>query len=241
LRFLWCRFTSMTTRGFGTFVASAGVPYPAPLAFTEEPAISVAVLLVGRAVLEAAESFIITGGVSWGMRLVDSAHAGEVIAWVDTGMFLVLALGAPISTMLFSDQALLQWPGSRHSFHSSFLSCFRARPQSRRGRNGKASSLGNVARQVWLPGIRAALSSIGYCAMLGGSRSGQCAQPTGSSEARAVDWPICPAGADAEMGLLGTGLLPKGEPTRVTSRTKSAFRIRIGRAAVGADIGQRCC
>ena len=47
--------------------AAAGVLYLASLAFTDAPVISVAVLLVGRAVLGAAESFIITGGVSWAM------------------------------------------------------------------------------------------------------------------------------------------------------------------------------
>lgn len=58
--------------------AAAGLLYLASLAFTEDPVISVAVLLVGRAVLGAAESFIITGGVSWGMGLVDPTHAGSL-------------------------------------------------------------------------------------------------------------------------------------------------------------------
>lgn len=56
----------------------AGALYLASLACAS-PDLSVAVLLMGRAVLGGAESFIITGGVSWGLGLVQSSGSGKVI------------------------------------------------------------------------------------------------------------------------------------------------------------------
>jgi len=146
--------------------AAAGVLYLASLAFTEEPVISVAVLLIGRAVLGAAESFIITGGVSWGMGLVDSGQAGKVIAWGGTAMFLALAMGGPLGTMLFSGQGFVAVAWLTILVPLAVLALLSRAPAVAPARNGKASSFGMVARQVWLPGIGAALSSIGYCAIL---------------------------------------------------------------------------
>ena len=73
--------------------AVSGLLYLLSLAFVSRPVVSVAILLTGRALLGGAESFIITGGVSWGLGLVDRGHAGKVIAWVGTAMFAAMALG----------------------------------------------------------------------------------------------------------------------------------------------------
>lgn len=130
------------------------------------PILSVAILLAGRALLGGAESFIITGGVSWGLAQVESRHAGKVIAWVGTAMFAALALGGPFGTLLFGS----------HGFASIgvattllplvvFLGLLRGpspRPRTRQARVSLASALGFV----WLPGIGAALSSVGYGAIL---------------------------------------------------------------------------
>src|SRR5215208_7863181 len=55
----------------GLLAASAsGVLYWLSLGLSATPTASVGVLLLGRAVLGGAESFIITGGVSWGLARV---------------------------------------------------------------------------------------------------------------------------------------------------------------------------
>src|ERR671927_1874034 len=77
---------------------AGGLLYLVSLRFTGTPAGSAALLLVGRALLGAAESFIITGGVTWGLALAGPANAGKVIAWVGMAMFAALALGAPLGT-----------------------------------------------------------------------------------------------------------------------------------------------
>ncbi|MBV8837053.1 MAG: MFS transporter, partial [Alphaproteobacteria bacterium] len=79
----------------------AGLLYLASLAFTGRPWIAVAVLLAGRAILGAAESFIITGAAAWGLAVAGPQNAGRVIAWVGMAMFGAMALGAPLGMSLY--------------------------------------------------------------------------------------------------------------------------------------------
>jgi MFS family permease len=143
----------------------AGLLYVLSLHFTGAPKVSVTILLLGRALLGRAESFIITGAVSWGLVLVGAKNAGRVIAWIGMAMFAALALGAPLGTALYSAGgfagvaiaatlmplltvllvALLSPVPPQHN----------ARP-----------SLRTVAAAVWLPGLGAALSSIGFGAII---------------------------------------------------------------------------
>ncbi len=51
--------------------AVSGLLYLLSLRFMDAPVTSVSVLLAGRALLGGAESFIITGALSWGLALVD--------------------------------------------------------------------------------------------------------------------------------------------------------------------------
>ncbi|EOX3183662.1 MFS transporter [Escherichia coli] len=86
----------------GLIAASmAGLLYLVSSWLVTLPGLSVFVLLTGRAILGGAESFIVTGGVAWGLVLVEKEHAGKVIAWVGTAMFASMALGGPIGTLLF--------------------------------------------------------------------------------------------------------------------------------------------
>ena len=78
----------------------AGLLYLPSLRFTTYPLLSVVVLLLGRAVLGGAESFIITGATIWGLAGVGSHHAGKVIALVGTAMFAGFAAEAPFGTTL---------------------------------------------------------------------------------------------------------------------------------------------
>src|SRR3954454_4415272 len=81
--------------------AAAGLLYLLSLGVVGEPRISVAILLAGRAVLGAAESFIITGATTWGLARVGAENAGKVIAWIGTAMFAAFAGGAPLGTLLY--------------------------------------------------------------------------------------------------------------------------------------------
>src|SRR5262245_8515695 len=87
----------------GLLAASAsGLLYLASLGCTAAPLMSVAILLLGRALLGGAESFIITAAVSWGLALVDARNTGKVIAWVGSAMFAAFAIGAPAGSALYA-------------------------------------------------------------------------------------------------------------------------------------------
>src|SRR3954451_2234080 len=82
--------------------AASGLLYLLSFGFTEAPVTSVAILLLGRGLLGAAESFIITAAVSWGLALADPGSTGKVIAWVGSAMFAAMALGAPAGSALYA-------------------------------------------------------------------------------------------------------------------------------------------
>jgi len=81
--------------------AVAGLLYLLSLRFVRHPGGSAAILLVGRAVLGAGESFIITGAQTWGLALASPRSMGRVLAWMGTAMFAAFAVGAPIGTTLY--------------------------------------------------------------------------------------------------------------------------------------------
>lgn len=53
--------------------------YLLSLGFVTSPTLSVTILLLGRVLLGAAESFVITGAVSWGLARIGAAASGKVI------------------------------------------------------------------------------------------------------------------------------------------------------------------
>jgi MFS family permease len=149
----------------GLLAASAsGLLYLCSLWIGSAPEASVAVLLVGRAVLGGAESFIITAAVSWGLAIVDPRNTGKVIAWVGSAMFTAFAIGAPAGSAL----------DARYGFAAIALVTALAPlatllliapvpavvPVSR-----ARFSFARVVGEVWVPGFGAALGSVGFGAV----------------------------------------------------------------------------
>ncbi|MFM0554688.1 MFS transporter [Paraburkholderia sediminicola] len=146
--------------------AAAGLLYSLSLAFVKVPTLSVSILLVGRAVLGGAESFIITGGVAWGLCLVHTQHAGKVIAWVGTAMFAAMALGGPIGTILYTSFGFLAITLVTALLPLMVLAYLVRTPAVAQHAHGEHASFNTIIKAVWLPGLGAALASIGYCAIL---------------------------------------------------------------------------
>ena len=143
----------------------AGLLYVVSLGFAGAPWISVIVLLSGRALLGAAESFIITGAVSWGLVLAGPKNAGRVIAWVGMAMFAALAVGAPVGTALYAigGFAAIAIATTLLPLVTILLVArLDAVPPQRGGHPG----LMRVLVAVWMPGFGSALSSIGFGAMI---------------------------------------------------------------------------
>ncbi|MBR0905680.1 arabinose transporter [Bradyrhizobium liaoningense] len=145
--------------------AASGLLYLTSLGLTNTPLASVSILLLGRGLLGAAESFIITAAVSWGLALADARSTGKVIAWVGSAMFAAFAIGAPAGSMLYAAYGfaavaiatavaplltlllvvrLAAVPPLHHPTRASFA---------------------EVLGAVWVPGLGSALGSVGFGAV----------------------------------------------------------------------------
>ncbi|MGC2078728.1 MAG: MFS transporter, partial [Xanthobacteraceae bacterium] len=143
----------------------AGLVYVMSLYFVGAPKVSVTIPLLGRALLGRAESFIITGAVSCGLVLVGTKNAGRVIAWIGMAMFAALALGAPLGIALYSAGGFAGVAIAATLI--PLLTLLLVAPLSPvPPQHGFRPSLRTVAAVVWLPGFGAALSSIGFGAII---------------------------------------------------------------------------
>jgi MFS family permease len=144
---------------------AAGLLYIVSLHFGGAPTVSVTILLLGRALLGRAESFIITGAVSWGLALAGPKKAGRVIAWIGMAMFAALALGAPLGTTLYSAGgfAAIAIAATLIPFVTVLLVALLSPVPTQ---DGARPAFKTVAAAVWLPGFGAALSSIGFGAII---------------------------------------------------------------------------
>jgi MFS family permease len=150
----------------GLLIAVAGgLLYLLSLGFTRTPGLSATILLCGRALLGGAESFIITGAVSWGLVLAGPANTGRVIAWVGMAMFAALAIGAPVGTSLYTLGGFTAVAVATIAFPLItvlLVAPLKAVPIQR----GAQTGLRKVLGAVWLPGSGAALSTVGFGAMI---------------------------------------------------------------------------
>jgi predicted MFS family arabinose efflux permease len=144
---------------------AGGLLYLLSLGFVGTPWLSATILLGGRALLGGAESFVITGAVSWGLALAGPANTGRVIAWVGMAMFAALAFGAPVGTTLYAlggfaavAVATILLP----LITVLLVALLTPVPVQR----GAQSGLLKVLGAVWLPGVGSALSTVGFGAMI---------------------------------------------------------------------------
>lgn len=146
--------------------ALSGLLYLLSLQFENVPVLSITILIVGRAVLGGAESFVITGGISWGLALVVPEHAGKIIAWVGTAMFAALAAGGPLGTMLFAQYGFVAIAILTSLLPLCVIILLWKAAVPAHQATGTQIPIRNIAAAVWLPGASLAFSSIGYGAIL---------------------------------------------------------------------------
>ncbi|MBV9065602.1 MAG: arabinose transporter [Methylobacteriaceae bacterium] len=151
---------------FGLAAASAsGVLYLISVRVAQTPEISVTILLLGRGVLGAAESFIITGATVWGLRRAGAQNAGKVIAWMGTAMFAAFAGGAPVGVAMYKAAgfaAIAVATAMAPLVTLGLVALLRPIAPQR----AESAGIVSVFRKVWLPGLGAALSSIGFGVIL---------------------------------------------------------------------------
>src|SRR5213594_2418200 len=144
--------------------AVAGLLYLLSLRFVSEPEISVTILLFGRALLGAGESFIITGAQTWGLALSGAQNTGKVLAWIGTAMYAAFAFGAPVGSSLYGSFGFTAIALATTLVPlAALLLVARLRRVAPTAR--VRPSLTKVVAAVWLPGLGLALTSAGFGAM----------------------------------------------------------------------------
>lgn len=142
----------------------SGLLYLLSLHFAGTPLIAIAILLLGRALLGGAESFIITAAVSWGLAIVDPRSTGKVIAWVGSAMFAAFAIGAPTGSALYAVYgfAAIALATALAPLGTLLLVALLPGvapvPRTR-------LSFAKVLGAVWIPGFGSALGSVGFGAV----------------------------------------------------------------------------
>jgi MFS family permease len=149
----------------GLMVAAvAGLIYLLSLEFANAPAISVTILLLGRALLGVGESFIITGAQSWGLAILGLQNTGRVLAWVGSAMFAAFALGAPAGSALYAGYGFIAIALATTVLPLGTLLLVAPLPRVPSAARAPAR-LVNVMTAVWVPGVASALSSVGFGAI----------------------------------------------------------------------------
>ncbi|WIM09215.1 arabinose transporter [Enhydrobacter sp.] len=144
--------------------AVSGLFYLLSLRLAGLPALSATILLLGRLLLGGAESFVITGAVSWGLAIAGPQDTGRVIAWIGAAMFAAFALGAPVGAAFYSAYGFgtIALATTLAPLATLLLVAPLAPvvplPQARAG-------FMRVLGSVWLPGLGSALSTVGFGAI----------------------------------------------------------------------------
>lgn len=151
----------------GLLAASvSGFLYLGSIRVIESPSVSVAILLVGRALLGGGESFIITGALGWGVAIAGPQRTGKVMAWMGTAMYAAFAAGAPAGTALYGHSGFASIAMATVAIPLTSLLVVAWLPGATVAARSKASFLA-VLKAVWVPGVALALSSIGFGAITG--------------------------------------------------------------------------
>ena len=146
--------------------AVSGALSLASVAAAGTPMLAVALLMAGRFLQGTAGSFIITGGMNWGLVLLEGPHGGKVIAWIGMAMFASLAIGAPFGTALYASGTFLATAVASIILPIvalAMVAAVRGVPPVPRSAVGR---FGDVAKAVVIPGLGSALSSVGYSSIL---------------------------------------------------------------------------
>lgn len=150
--------------GLGLAVSiGAGALYAASTAVPASAA-SLAVLVVGRVLLGAGESLVITAALTWGVALVGPQRSGRVMAWVGIAMYSAMAVGSPLGTALAARAGFLGVAVAAAAAPLLGVVALRA-ARTVAPAGGTRLPFRQVVRQIGLPGAGLALAALGFGAI----------------------------------------------------------------------------
>ena len=124
------------------------------------PAISLAIIVMGRLTAGIGESQFVTGCVSWSIAAVGPQRAGLSMSWTGIAMFAALAIGAPIGMALYQAYGL----------QAAMVACIVAplvaaaialRATSYNSPSGRRLPFYRVIGQIWREGLGLMLQGVG--------------------------------------------------------------------------------
>lgn len=129
--------------------------------FTHMPALSLAILLIGRLVLGCGESMVGTGAITWGIGRVGAQHTARMISWNGIATYGALAIGAPLGVVIAHAWGLAAVGATVTvlSVAGFLLARLKAATAVVRGEH---LPFGRVLRKVFPHGMGLALGSIGF-------------------------------------------------------------------------------
>ena len=140
------------------------VMLPATILLPADNLLVVPLLLLARAMLGAAESFFLTGSMTWGIGRMGPARTGKVMAWQGIAMYAALGVGAPLGLWLLHDGGfgtVLLLSVLAPLLGTGIALGLRGFP----GSGGLRLPFHRVVGLVWMPGTVLALSALSFVAM----------------------------------------------------------------------------
>ncbi|WER24088.1 MFS transporter [Providencia stuartii] len=121
-------------------------------------------LIIGRLVLGLGESQLLTGNLTWGMRLAGAENAGKVMSWNGMAIYGSLAVGAPLGLIIYQQYGFMAVGGI-----VMLLPCIswliNGSVRSVTPLQGNLLPFWSVIRKIWKMGMILALKGIGFAAI----------------------------------------------------------------------------
>lgn len=125
------------------------------------PLYQILLLITGRLILGLGESQLLTGNLTWGMRLAGATHSGKVMSWNGMAIYGSLAVGAPLGLIVYQQFGLIVLGGI-----IMLLPCvsllINGSVNSVTPLQGHWVSFWSVIRKIWKMGVILALQGIGF-------------------------------------------------------------------------------
>lgn len=141
--------------------AASGVLYLLSLGLAAAPALAATILVIGRAVLGAAQSYLLTGATAWALASLGPHRSGAALSWIGTAMYGALAAGAPMGTLVYAGYGFGAI-GLLTILFPVLALPLAIRAPATKPLSGPPADIRVVLRAVWLPGLGLAFSSLGF-------------------------------------------------------------------------------
>jgi MFS family permease len=142
----------------------AGFLYLVSVQFAGTPNTSVAILLLGRALLGVMESFVITGALTWGIARAGAQNTGTVMSWVGTALYTAYAFGAPTGSVLYTSYGFTPVGLATMLLPLGCIAVVAPIRAVQAQADGSAHFT-EIVHAIWRPGVALALSGVGFAAI----------------------------------------------------------------------------